>query len=114
MLTTFNEADMTKIQMLRQKYQKDFQEKFGTKLGFMSFFVKAASIAIRQFPMINSMIDGEEILSFEFADIAIAVQTEKGLMVPVIRNAETMSLAHIELKIQEVAAKARSNKITME
>jgi 2-oxoglutarate dehydrogenase E2 component (dihydrolipoamide succinyltransferase) len=114
MLTTFNEADMSAIISLRQKYQKAFQEKYGVKLGFMSFFTKAASESLRLFPHVNSMIDGEDILTPEYIDIAIAVQAEKGLMVPVIRNVENLTISQVELKIQELASKARSNKITME
>ena len=114
MLTTFNEADMSAVMDLRKKYQEDFLKKHGIKLGFMSFFTKAVSEALLLFPMINSRLEGEEIVSPSFTDIGIAVQTEKGLMVPVLRNAETMSLSAIELKISELAGKARNNKISIE
>jgi len=114
MLTTFNEVDMSSIMDLRKKYQDEFVKKYGVKLGFMSFFTKAVSESLLKFPMVNSRIDGEEIISPSFTDIGIAVQTEKGLMVPVLRNAETMSLAGIEQNIAELATKARANKISIE
>jgi 2-oxoglutarate dehydrogenase E2 component (dihydrolipoamide succinyltransferase) len=114
MLTTFNEADMSEIIKLRQKYQEAFQKKHGIKLGFMSFFVKAAGEALKIHPMVNSMIDGENIISPEYTDISIAVQTDKGLMVPVLRNVETLSLAAIEKKIAEMADKARHNRLSLE
>jgi len=114
MLTTFNEVDMTEIINLRKKYQKAFQEKHGIKLGFMSFFTKAATRALETYPNVNSSIDGEEIVYPSYTDIGIAVQTNKGLMVPVVRNAESLSLAEIEIKINEYATKARSNKITID
>lgn len=114
MLTTFNEADMSEIMRLRKVHQKQFVEQHGLKLGFMSFFTKAVSIALQDFPLVNSMIDGEEIVSFNYSDIGIAVQTDKGLMVPVVRNTEMMSLAEIELKIAELASKARNKKISID
>ena len=114
MLTTFNEVDMSRVMELRKSYGKEFQEKHGVKLGFMSFFTKAVVEALKQHPAVNSMIDGEEIVTPHFYDIAIAVQTPKGLMVPVIRNAETLSLADIERRIGELAEKARMGKITLE
>jgi 2-oxoglutarate dehydrogenase E2 component (dihydrolipoamide succinyltransferase) len=114
MLTTFNEADMSEIMRIRKAHQKQFVEQHGLKLGFMSFFSKAVAIALQDFPLVNSMIDGDEIVSFNYADIGIAVQTEKGLMVPVVRSVETMSLAEIELKIAELATKARNKKISIE
>jgi 2-oxoglutarate dehydrogenase E2 component (dihydrolipoamide succinyltransferase) len=114
MLTTFNEADMSVILELRKKYQEAFQKKHGIKLGFMSFFVKAASEALKMHPMVNSMIDGDNIINPQYTDISIAVQTEKGLMVPVLRNVETLSLADIEKKIAELAEKARHNRISLE
>jgi 2-oxoglutarate dehydrogenase E2 component (dihydrolipoamide succinyltransferase) len=114
MLTTFNEADMSEIMRLRKAHQKQFVKQHGLKLGFMSFFTKAVAIALQDFPLVNSMIDGEEIVSFNYADIGIAVQTEKGLMVPVVRNVEMMSLAEIELKIAELATKARNKKISID
>jgi 2-oxoglutarate dehydrogenase E2 component (dihydrolipoamide succinyltransferase) len=114
MLTTFNEADMSEIIRLRKSYQSAFVEEHGIKLGFMSFFVKAVTGALASFPNVNSRIDGDEIISPEFCDIGIAVQTDKGLMVPVIRNAEVMSLAAIETRIMELAGKARAARISMD
>ncbi len=114
MLTTFNEADMAGIIALRKKYQKQFIEKHEIKLGFMSFFTKAVTIALKAFPSVNSQIDGEEIIYPDYADIGIAVQIPKGLMVPVIRNAETMSLAELELKIKELADKGRAGRISID
>ena len=112
MLTTFNEVDMTAIMELRKKYQKQFVEKHGLKLGFMSFFTKASAIALQHFPKINSQIDGDQIVTPEYADIAIAVQTDKGLMVPVLRNVESLSISETEIYISEIAKKARAFKIT--
>jgi len=114
MLTTFNEVDMSRVMELRKTYGKEFLEKFGVKLGFMSFFTKAVVEALKQHPSVNSMIDGEEIVTPRYYDIAIAVQTPKGLMVPVVRNAETLSIADIEHRIAELADRARSGKITLE
>ncbi|MGC8864657.1 MAG: 2-oxoglutarate dehydrogenase complex dihydrolipoyllysine-residue succinyltransferase [Bacteroidales bacterium] len=114
MLTTFNEVNMTPIMELRKKYKDAFQKKFGVSLGFMSFFTKACAIALEAFPQVNAMIDGDEIVFHHFADIGIAVSTPKGLMVPVLRNAETLSLAEIELKIKDLATRARDKKISLE
>jgi 2-oxoglutarate dehydrogenase E2 component (dihydrolipoamide succinyltransferase) len=114
MLTTFNEADMSEIIRLRKTYQSTFVEKHGIKLGFMSFFVKAVTGALAAFPNVNSRIEGEEMVSPEYCDIGIAVQTDKGLMVPVIRNAEALSLASIESRIMELANKARAARISMD
>ena len=114
MLTTFNEADMSEIIRLRKTYQSAFVEKHGIKLGFMSFFVKAVTGALASFPNVNSRIEGEEMVSPGYCDIGIAVQTDKGLMVPVIRNAEVLSLAAIELRIMELANKARAARISMD
>ncbi len=114
MLTTFNEVDMSRIIELRKKYQKQFQEKHGIKLGFMSFFTMAVTGALKLFSKVNSMIDGDEIITPEYVDICIAVQTDKGLMVPVLRNTETMSLAQLEHKIAELAQKARNFTISIE
>ena len=114
MLTTFNEADMSAVLELRKKYQDAFQKKHGIKLGFMSFFVKAASEALKLHPMVNSLIDGENVITPEFTDISIAVQTEKGLVVPVLRNVETLSLADIEKQIAGLAERARHNRISLE
>ena len=114
MLTTFNEVDVSEIIRLRKTYQKQFQEKHEVKLGFMSFFTKAASLALKNYPQVNSMMDGENFIRFNYSDIGIAVQTEKGLMVPVIRNAESLSLADIEQRIMDLANKARINRISIE
>ena len=114
MLTTFNEVDMNAVISLRKKYQQQFQERYGIKLGFMSFFTKAVTEALTLFPRVNSMIDGEEIVSPEYVDICIAVQTDKGLMVPVIRNTESLTFPEIELKIAEMAERARNFKLSME
>ncbi|MFP4023828.1 MAG: 2-oxoglutarate dehydrogenase complex dihydrolipoyllysine-residue succinyltransferase [Thiohalospira sp.] len=114
MLTTFNEVDMTEIIAMRKKYQKPFIEKHGIKLGFMSFFTKAVTFALKAFPAVNSQIDGDEIVYPDYADIGIAVQTPKGLMVPIVRNAETMSLAELELKIKELADKGRAGRISID
>ncbi len=114
MLTTFNEADMSEIIRLRKTYQSSFVEKHGIKLGFMSFFVKAVTGALAAFPNVNSRIEGEEMVTPEYCDIGIAVQTDKGLMVPVIRNSEALSLASIESHIMELANKARAARISMD
>jgi 2-oxoglutarate dehydrogenase E2 component (dihydrolipoamide succinyltransferase) len=114
MLTTFNEADMSAIMTIRKKYQEQFVEKYGIKLGFMSFFTKAVTEALRQFPTVNSYLDGEEVVSPAYCDIGIAVQTDKGLMVPVIRNAEALSLAEVEQQIADLAARARKARLSIE
>ncbi len=114
MLTTFNEADMSAIMTIRKKYQEQFVEKYGIKLGFMSFFTKAVTEALRQFPTVNSYLDGEEVVSPAYCDIGIAVQTDKGLMVPVIRNAEALSLAGVEQQIADLAARARKARLSIE
>ena len=114
MLTTFNEVDMSAILALREKYGKKFEEKYGVRLGFMSFFTKAVTEALAAFPAVNAMIDGEEIVYHNYADVGVAVSAPKGLVVPVLRNAEMMSLAQIEAKIKELAVKARDNKLSLE
>jgi 2-oxoglutarate dehydrogenase E2 component (dihydrolipoamide succinyltransferase) len=114
MLTTFNEADMSAIMAIRKKYQEQFVEKHGIKLGFMSFFSKAVTVALQQFPAVNSYLDGEEVVSPTYCDIGIAVQTDKGLMVPVIRNAESKSLAQLEMEIADLAARARKARLSIE
>ncbi len=111
MLTTFNEIDMKPLMDLRAKYKDIFKEKHGVNLGFMSFFTKAVTEAIRLYPSVNSMIDGDHMISFDYADIGIAVSSPKGLMVPVVRNAEQLSLAEIEGEIKRLAVKARDGKI---
>ena len=114
MLTTFNEIDMSQLMELRKTYQGAFTEKYGYKLGFMSFFAKAASIALSNHPAVNSMIEGDEIVTPRFHDIGIAVQTPKGLMVPIVRNAETKQIETIEREIKELAEKARDKKLTVQ
>ncbi len=114
MLTTFNEVDMSAIYAMRAKYKDKFKEVYGTNLGFMSFFTKAVTEALNLFPAVNAMIDGEEIVFHKYADIGIAVSAPKGLVVPVVRNAEQMSLAEIEIAIKNLALKARDNKITLD
>jgi len=114
MLTTFNEADMSAIMNLRKKHQQAFVEKYGFKLGFMSFFVKAVAESIPHFPQVNGQIDGNQLVIPDYADIGIAVSTPKGLMVPVIRNAETQDIPQLEQTINEMAERARNNKIKIE
>ena len=114
MLTTFNEADMSAIMAIRKKYQEQFVEKHGIKIGFMSFFTKAVCEALSQFPSVNSYLGDGEVVSPKYCDIGIAVQTDKGLMVPVIRNAEALSLAEIEQKISDLAGRARKARLSIE
>ncbi|SMC77792.1 2-oxoglutarate dehydrogenase complex dihydrolipoyllysine-residue succinyltransferase [Pedobacter africanus] len=114
MLTTFNEVNMKPIMDLRGKYKDQFKEKYGVGLGFMSFFTKAVCEALKDFPAVNARIEGEELVYNEFADISIAVSAPKGLVVPIIRNAESMSLAQIEKTVIELATKARDSKLTIE
>ena len=114
MLTTFNEVDMTRIMEIRKVYKDKFKESHGVNLGFMSFFTKACCIALNEWPSVNAYIDGEEIVKHDFCDISIAVSAPKGLVVPVIRNAESLSMAEIEAKVVELATKARDNKLSME
>jgi 2-oxoglutarate dehydrogenase E2 component (dihydrolipoamide succinyltransferase) len=114
MLTTFNEVNMTPIMELRKKYKEPFKEKHGVGLGFMSFFTKAITEAMTHFPAINSQINGDEIVQFNYVDVGIAVSAPKGLVVPVVRNAEMLSLAEIEKEIKRLAIKARENRITIQ
>jgi 2-oxoglutarate dehydrogenase E2 component (dihydrolipoamide succinyltransferase) len=113
MLTTFNEVDMSAVMDVRNRYKDKFKEKHGVGLGFMSFFTKAVTEALRLFPNVNAQLDGEEIVNFNYADIGIAVSSPKGLMVPVVRNAEQMSLAEIEAAIKELAVRARDGKLSL-
>ena len=114
MLTTFNEVDMSNIMEIRSKYKEKFKEAHGVGLGFMSFFVKACCIALQEWPPVNGYIDGDQIIYHDYCDISIAVSTPRGLTVPVIRNAESLSMAEIEKKVIELANKARDNKLSME
>ena len=113
MLTTFNEVDMSAIYAIRAKYKDKFKEVYGSNIGFMSFFTKAVTEALYHFPAVNGMIDGDEIVYNKYCDIGIAVSAPKGLMVPVLRNAELMSLAQIEAGIKDLAVKARDGKLTI-
>lgn len=114
MLTTFNEADMGHIMEIRTKYKDKFKEIHGVGLGFMSFFAKACSIALQEWPAVNAYIDGDNLVYHDYCDISIAVSTPRGLTVPVIRNVESLSMADIEKKVIELANKARDNKLSME
>jgi 2-oxoglutarate dehydrogenase E2 component (dihydrolipoamide succinyltransferase) len=114
MLTTFNEVDMSKIMALRGQYKDKFKEKHGVNLGFMSFFTKACCYALQEWPAVNAYIDGDSIVYHQYCDISIAVSAPKGLVVPVIRNAESLSMADIERKVVELATKARDNKLALE
>lgn len=114
MLTTFNEVDMKPIMDLRNQFKNQFKEKHGVNLGFMSFFTKAVTVALKQFPAVNAYINGEEIIYHNYCDISIAVSAPKGLVVPVIRNAESLSLAEIEGEVIKLATKARENKLSLE
>ena len=114
MLTTFNEVNMKPIMDLRKQYKDQFKEKYGVGLGFMSFFTKACTLALAEFPEVNSMIDGDHMVSYNFADVGIAVSSPKGLMVPVLRNAEQMNLLQIESNIKDLAIKAREGKISLD
>lgn len=114
MLTTFNEVDMFELMNLRKKYKEAFTKKHGVGLGFMSLFTKAVTTALKDWPAINAQISGEEIIYHDYADISIAVSTPRGLVVPVVRNAESLSLAEIEKEILALATKARDGKLTIE
>jgi len=114
LLTTFNEVDMTSIMEMRKENQEDFQSRYGIKLGFMSFFVKACVAALKTFPSVNAEIDGDEIIYKNYYNISFAVGTEKGLVVPVLRDADQLSFADIEKNIKTVSEKARDGKITIE
>lgn len=114
MLTTFNEVDMTNIYALRDQYKEEFKAKHGLGLGFMSFFTKAVTRALQLYPDVNSMIDGQEKISYDFCDISVAVSGPKGLMVPVMRNAETLSFRGVEAEIKRLALRARDGQITVD
>ena len=114
MLTTFNEVDMSAIFAMRKDYKEKFEKKYGQRLGFMGFFTKAVSEAVQDFPAVNAMIDGNEIVYSDFVDIGIAVSAPKGLVVPVVRNAESLTIPKIELEIGRLAKRARENKLSVE
>ena len=114
MLTTFNEVDMSAIMELRKQYKETFTKTHGVGLGFMSFFTKAVCFALQDWPSVNAYIDGDQIIYHDYCDISIAVSAPKGLVVPIIRNAESLSMADIERKVVELATKARENKLTIE
>jgi 2-oxoglutarate dehydrogenase E2 component (dihydrolipoamide succinyltransferase) len=114
MLTTFNEVDMSKVMAIRSQYKDKFKEAHSVGLGFMSFFTKAVCYALQEWPAVNAYIDGDSIIYHNYCDISIAVSAPKGLVVPVIRNAESLSMAEIEKKVVELATKARDNKLSME
>ena len=114
MLTTFNEVDMTEVNKIRKNYKEKFQKKYGVKLGYMSFFTKAVVKALQEFPDVNSMIDGDEIVHYDYQDISIAVSTPKGLMAPVVRNAEDLDFFGVENEIARLATKARDGKISID
>lgn len=113
MLTTFNEVDMKAIQEIRKKHQSSFVETHGIKLGFMSFFLKACSVALQEFPNVNASLDGDNLTTYDYVDISVAVSAPKGLMVPVVRNVESLGLAEIERAIAELAEKAREGKLSI-
>jgi 2-oxoglutarate dehydrogenase E2 component (dihydrolipoamide succinyltransferase) len=114
MLTTFNEADMTAVMALRERYRDSFEKKHGVRLGFMSFFLKACIVALKELPAVNAEIDGDDIIYKNHYDIGVAVGTEQGLVVPVLRDADRMSFAEIEKNIGELGRKARDGKLTIE
>ena len=114
LLTTFNEIDMSSIMNMRKENQEDFQNRYGIKLGLMSFFVKACIVALKSFPVVNAEIDGEDIIYKNYYNISFAVGTEKGLVVPVLKNADELSFADIEKKIKEISEKAKDGKLTIE
>ena len=113
-LTTFNEVDLFEVKSLRAKYKDVFEQKFGVKLGFMGMFLKASSIALQEMPIVNASIDGEDILYHGYQDIGVAVSTERGLVVPVIRDVQDLSIAEIELSLVEYSTKAREGKLSIE
>ncbi|MFI4954475.1 MAG: 2-oxoglutarate dehydrogenase complex dihydrolipoyllysine-residue succinyltransferase [Gammaproteobacteria bacterium] len=114
MLTTFNEVNLKPVSDIRQKYKDDFQKKHGVKLGFMSFFIKAAVEALKRYPVVNASIDGTDVIYHGYFDISVAVSTDRGLVVPVIRNADQLSLAELEKQVAVYGEKARDNKLSIE
>jgi len=114
MLTTFNEVDMSRILQLRNAYKESFEKRHGVKLGFMSFFVKAAITALKEIPAVNAELDGDDIIYKNHYDIGVAVGTEQGLVVPVVRDADRMSFAEVEKKIAELGKRARDGKLAIE
>jgi len=114
MLTTFNDVDMSAVMALRTKYKAKFEEKHGIRLGFMSFFMKACTIALEKWPAVNAYLDEGKIVFNEYVDISIAVSTPKGLLVPVVRNCETLSMAGMEAQVRALAKKGRDGSISME
>jgi 2-oxoglutarate dehydrogenase E2 component (dihydrolipoamide succinyltransferase) len=114
MLTTFNEVDMTNVMAARERYRDKFEKTHGVKLGFMSFFAKACTVALNEIPSVNAMIDGDEIVYRHFVDLGVAVGTEQGLVVPVLRNADAMGFADIEKKIGDLGRRSRAGDLTME
>lgn len=114
MLTTFNEVDMSKIIAIRSKYKEPFKEKYGVSLGYMSFFTRAVCLALNEFPTINARIEDKDIVYHNFTDISIAISTPRGLIVPVIRNAESLSMAEIELAVADLATRGRDNQLSLE
>jgi 2-oxoglutarate dehydrogenase E2 component (dihydrolipoamide succinyltransferase) len=114
LLTTFNEVDLTAVQELRARYKESFEKKHGVKLGFMSFFVKASVEALKRFPVVNASVENNDIIYHEYFDVGVAVSTERGLMVPVLRDADAMSFADVEKGIANYAARARTGSITLE
>jgi 2-oxoglutarate dehydrogenase E2 component (dihydrolipoamide succinyltransferase) len=114
LLTTFNEVDMSNVKKLRETYKDGFEKKYGIKLGFMSFFVRAVVSGLQQFPQLNAQMNGKSLTYFNYCDIGIAIGGGKGLVVPVLRNAENMSFADIEQSIGELAVRAKNNQITLE
>ena len=114
LLTTFNEIDMTNIMQMRKENQEDFQNRYGIKLGFMSFFVKSCVVALKNFPAVNAEIEGNEIIYKNYYNISFALGTDKGLVVPVLKNADELSFAEIEKNIKSISEKAKNGKLTIE
>jgi len=114
MLTTFNEVDLTKVMSLRKRYKESFEKEHGVRLGFMSFFAKAAVEALKKYPSVNASVEGNDIIYHDYFDIGIAVSSDRGLMVPVIRNVDHLSFAQIESDIAELGKKARDGTMSME